>query len=775
MLDFLDVLKSADVYRDEDLAGVRTIDPLPAVFAESVPSGLCPEVQAALAALGIERLYEHQARAIDHILSREDVALVSPTASGKTLCFNLPIVSELYTNRDLYALYVYPMKALANDQLLALKDLTKHLPTPHCVSAWTFDGDTESEARKLLKQEPPNILITNPDSLHYAMLAYSEHWINFFRSLRFVVLDEAHEYRGYFGTNVAYVVRRLLALCRSLGADPQIVVSSATIANPEEHARALTGREMRVVRAEKAGRCKKHMVFINPDYRDFQYENLLMHKLSLLTTACVENKVAALIFCPTRRFVERVHKRASRELERKGLDSATIAPYKSGYTPDERREIERDLKSGKLLVVFSTNALEIGIDMGRLDMIVMVGFPDTVMSAWQRAGRAGRSLDAEALVIFFASRNPIDQFYVRNIDLFMNKPLDRLAVNLANEEVLKPHALCALFEHGGERGYLTAGVLGPSLAETCANLTPDLGLMKIARPHRSVNLRSILGQTYIIKSKDDKEIGTISGDKLFTEVYIGAIYDHYGRSWRVVSHGASDIYVEPNTVEHYTKPTRFSSIPPAGRFEGGKRWHGDQLEATLLLGRVEVTDTLAGYKEYDERSGELVDSVSYQAASVNKYRTDSCWLQLNFQDASSAERRFLQLHSLEHGLRATIPLGIPCDPYDFAGLSKKVGLGGLPTMILYDTVKGGIGIAEEIFRAFPEFLQSSIQLLGKCRCESSCPRCIQIPRCPEYNEQLDRGAGLELANRLISLFASLPESLRPETMEWLSQEPPERV
>jgi len=667
------------------------------------------------------------------------------------------------------------MKALANDQLLALKDLTQKLPTPHCVSAWTFDGDTESEVRKLLKEEPPNILITNPDSLHYAMLAYSEHWMKFFQSLRFLVLDEAHEYRGYFGINVAYVIRRLLALCRSLGADPQIIVSSATIANPGEHAKALTGREMKIVSGEKAGRCKKHMVFINPDYRDFQYENVLMHKLAMLSSACVENKVSALIFCPTRRFVERLHKRAKRDLDHKGLDSAAIAPYKSGYTPDDRRKIERGWKSGQILVVFSTNALEIGVDMGRLDMVVMVGFPETVMSAWQRAGRAGRSLEAEALVIYLASRNPIDQFYVKNIDLFMNKPLDRLAINLANEEVLKPHALCALFEHGDDRRYLTDDVLDPWLAETCRTLSPDLGLMKIVRPHRNVNLRSILGQTYTIKSKDDKEIGTISGDKLFSEVYIGAIYDHYGRSWRVISHGASDIYVEPNTLERYTKPSRFWSIRPTGKFEGGKRWRDDQLEATLILGQVEVTDTLAGYKEYDERSGELVDNVNYQTVNASKYRTDCCWLQLNFQDDTSPERRFLQLHSLEHGLRATIPLRIPCDPYDLAGLSNRAWAEGLPTMFLYDTVKGGIGIAEEIFRVFPEFVQSSIQVLGNCRCESSCPRCIQIPRCPEYNEQLDRGEGVRLANRLISLFASPPESLRPETMEWLSQEPEQRM
>lgn len=199
----------------------------------------------------------------------------------------------------------------------------------------------------------------------------------------------------------------------------------------------------------------------------------------------------------------------------------------------------------------------------------------------------------------------------------------------------------------------------------------------------------------------------------------------------------------------------------------GKRWRGAQLEATLFLGQVEVTDTLAGYKEFDERTGELVDNVNYQTDSVSKYRTDSCWLQLKFEDASAPERRFLQVHSLEHALRATIPLGIPCDPYDIAGLSQRAGAGGLPSMFLYDTVKGGIGIAKEIFRVFPELLQSSVRALESCRCESSCPRCIQIPRCSEHNEQLDRAAGLELANSLIDLLSSPPQLLNQDTMEWV--------
>jgi DEAD/DEAH box helicase domain-containing protein len=774
MLQFLEALKSADVFRDQDIAGVRTLPAIPPRFATALPGGLHKEVVAALHGLGIERLYEHQAQAIEAIESGRDVAIISPTASGKTLCFNLPVVSELRANKGLHALYVYPMKALANDQLLALKAITKQLKPPHAVSAWTFDGDTEQDTRKLLKAEPPNIIITNPDSLHYAMLAYSEHWLKFFQSLRFIVLDEAHEYRGFFGINVAYVVRRLLSLCRSLGASPQIIVSSATVANPLEHAHALTGREFVLVTGEHAGRCLRHMVFVNPDYRDFQYERLLLRKLSLLTATCVESNVSALIFCPTRKFVERIHKLAKAELRERELDAEAVAPYKAGYTAEERREIERGLKAGDILVVFSTNALEIGIDMGRLDLVVMVGFPDTVMSAWQRAGRAGRSLDKEALVIYLASRNAIDQFYVNNIDLFLNKPLDRLSVNLANEEVLMGHAQCAVFELQGDKARLDPAIVGPWLADVAKKSNPDMSLLRIVRPHRSMSLRSMLGQTYTIKSKDDKEIGFTSGDKLFSEVYMGAIYEHFGRSWRVVAHGAGEILVEDNTKEHYTNPVRFSFIQPTSRLEDGRRWLSPDLEATIILGQVEVTDNLTGYREYDERTGELVAQETYSTASVSRFRTDACWLQFKFSNDVPSDQQFLQIHSVEHALRAVVPLVVPCDPYDFAGVSHRVGLAGLPTVFLYDTVKGGIGIAEQVFKDLPELAVSAHRLADGCRCENSCPRCIQIPRCFTYNEQLDRKEAIKLISGLEVLFGHLPETLNVQEMSWLSQEPPAR-
>jgi len=766
MLRFLDRLKDEGVFIDEDLAGVRTLDGRPPAYSDGFPSALHPKVIEACRKTGIERLYAHQSEAIEQVLAKRDIVLVSPTATGKTLCFNLPIVSNLLKHRARHALYLYPMKALANDQRMTLIGLTGLLPDPQSVSSWVFDGDTEQEVRRLLKQAPPHILISNPDSVHYAMLAWNEHWTGFLKSLDYIVLDEAHEYRGYFGINVAYTIRRLLALCSSLGSSPQVIVSSATIANPAEHGESLTGRHVTVVQAADAGVPKKHFVFLNPRYQDFRYEDILMHKLALLASASVADGVSALIFCPTRRFAEHAHRRARALLVERGQDPETIAPYRAGYTAEERREIERALKEGTKLVVFSTNALEIGIDMGRLDMVVMVGFPDTVMSAWQRAGRAGRSFDKEAMVMIIASRNAIDQFYVQNIDLFMEKPLDRLALNLENEELLEPHAVCAIFELGGSKEYLKPEIVGPALAEKCSSLNPDMRIMTKMRPEYRLSLRSIYGSSYEIRGPDEREIGTTSGDKLFSEVYIGAIYDHYGRSWRVRSHSTDAVYVEPNNLFHYTRPSRFWTIQPRD-VEAGRRWSAKDLEVSLMFGSVEVTDTLTGYREYDEKTGELVDDHPYDTHSVKRFRTDACWLSLDRRTGARPDERYTQLHSLEHAVRAIVPLAIPCDPFDMSGLSLMRGPFEEPTFYLYDAVAGGIGIAEAISQDLPRMLDSARMLLAGCTCESSCPRCIQIARCAEDNDNLSRHAGLDLLEGLASLLTKAPKTFDPRTMQWL--------
>jgi DEAD/DEAH box helicase domain-containing protein len=368
--------------------------------------------------------------------------------------------------------------------------------------------------------------------------------------------------------------------------------------------------------------------------------------------------------------------------------------------------------------------------------------------------------------MFIASRNAIDQFYVENIDLFIDKPLDRLAVNLENEEILGPHAMCALFEAGGDKSIMNPFVLGDMLVDTASGLNPDLKLLEKVRPHRKVDLRSIFGQTYTIRARDDKEIGTISGDKLFSEVYIGAIYDHYGRSWRVTQHGANEVYVEPNDVFHHTRPTRFWYINVED-YRDGRRWVRDDLTLTAFFGRVEVNDTLVGYREVDERSGDVVDQVTYEAAQVKKYRTDAVWLEFEFGDGAPPDKHLTEVHSVEHAVRVMVPLAIPCDPFDLAGLTTK-GSDGSPTFYIYDAVRGGIGISKAVFSDLPGLLRAARPVLADCDCKKkgSCPRCIQLSRCEHYNELLHRDDGIALLDRLLTLVETAPAQLNPLTLEW---------
>ncbi len=758
--DWLDHLIDAGVFQERDVVGVRTLPRRAPRYASAFPSGLHSDVVRAVQLSGIEQLYEHQAVAIERILAGDDVILVSPTATGKTLCFNLPVLSRLLSDRGRHALYLYPTKALAHDQLLAIKAITERLPSPHSVSSWAFDGDTEQEERRLLKAQPPDLLVTNPDAVHHSLLGWHEQWGNLLRGLAFIVVDEVHEYRGFFGTNVAYVLRRLLALCRRLGSAPQIIFSSATIANPEEHARALSGRSVSVVRSDETPQPERRLVFINPEYPEFRYEELLLRRLADLAAESVASRRSTIVFCPTRRMVERVAKKARAVAAERGLERELVAPYKAGYTAEDRRKIEAQLKRGETLVVFSTNALELGIDMGRLDAVVMVGFPDTVMSAWQRAGRAGRSWDRTAHVIFIASRRPLDQFYVENIDLFMSRELDRLAVNLENEEVLRPHALCAIFEAEGRPEFLDPSVLGDALVSRGRTLTPDLGMLRVRRPHRRVDLRSISGQTYVIKA-GTVDIGTISGDALFSEAYIGAIYDHYGQSYRVRSHGTSEVMVEPNDQPHYTKPVRFWTITEE-ELSDGFRWADGPAQLRLFFGKVQVSDHLTGYREYDDRTDELVDEVEYDSAQVKSYRTDAVWVEFHGAALGSDYRA---AHSLEHGLKATAPLMIPCDPFDLAGLTQRQS-DGLPKVYVYDAVKGGIGISREIFRDFQKLVEMARTLMAGCQCDNRCPRCILMSRCHDPTAELDRHDGASLAASLLDLLGRPPERFDPESYEW---------
>jgi DEAD/DEAH box helicase domain-containing protein len=505
-----------------------------------------PCIRKVLATQGIVELYSHQAEAIDRIRAGEDVVLEAPTASGKTLCFNIPLALALLDDPQSHALMVHPMKALSNDQRRQFEALAGPLTEAagRRLESWIFDGDLQRDHRKLLNADPPAVLFTNPEMLHQSFLGWQEQWLKFLSRLKLVILDEIHEYRGYFGTNVALLLRRFLARLGQLGVRPQLVVATATCGNAEEHAYRLTGRRCTLVRAKTAMRPERHFAFINPDIPDFHFHEIYRLRIARAALACVAQGLSTLIFCPSRKFAEEAAIRAKRDAGEHGIDPDTIAPYRSGYGADLRREIEDGLRTGRYKAVFSTNALEIGVDIGRLDVCILAGFPDSVLSAWQRIGRVGRSWDKKAYVLFYAFNNPFDRFFASNIDAFLDKPLDEILIGVDNEELMARHIPYLVHECGAEFSPQLAEHLGSPLVDFARKKMDGKKPVKGHGPnYQRLSIRGGSGTTYRLVYKG-KDVGDISNAHLFREAYVGAIDNHFGKPYRVMAHAAGEVQLE---------------------------------------------------------------------------------------------------------------------------------------------------------------------------------------------------------------------------------------
>lgn len=542
MVDLLRALYRFDALRDDesvaDEVDRRVLEATPPEYA---PGGLgevlSKPLMAALADRGITRLYRHQADAVTEALAGRNVVLQAPTASGKTLAFQIPMLDSL-REPGTHALMLYPTKALALDQREQLTSLTQAMPGPP-IDSWWYDGDTDHEHRAVLRKTPPSILITNPDMLHNSFLGHAEQWETFYRGLKWVIVDEMHEYRGYFGSNVAMILRRLSYHLAWLDVRPQFFMSSATCANAKEHAENLTGLEFMEVNASDGVRPRREFVFVRPDIPDYRYWDILQLRTVLAGLVCVEEGKSVLAFCPTRKFAEACHPIAMRELEKREeagdplVDRSAIRVFRSGLDVEERHDVQQGLKSGAVRLVFTTNALEMGIDIGGLDGIILAGFPDSMMSAWQRIGRAGRSWDADAFVLYLARNNPLDQFYAANLEICLAKPLDDLVVNPENEDLVDKHLPSLLFE----TPVLTddAAVLGPAM-RSAAQEKLNGGVVPVKsgkwRPHFGVNIRGGGTGMFVLK-EGTREIGTLSGQQQFREAYQRAIYMHGGRIFRV--------------------------------------------------------------------------------------------------------------------------------------------------------------------------------------------------------------------------------------------------
>ena len=731
-----------DLLHGEEIAYIGS-EPAREPQLAPLPDDLSPRVRDALAAQGIDTLYTHQRAAWDAAARGEHVVVTTGTASGKTLAFNLPVLDAIAREPKQRAFYLYPTKALAQDQLRSLSSF--RLPR---LRAAIYDGDTESERRWQIRKWA-NLVLTNPDMLHVGVLPHHDRWGDVLSNLRYVIVDEAHVYRGVFGSHVANVLRRLRRLAKIYGADPQFLLASATIANPGELVDRLLGNTPTVIADDGAPRAERTIVFWNPPLTD---EELGLRASPLgegarVLADLVTRSLRTLLFAKSRKAAELIHRFSADRLG----DASRLSPYRAGYTPAQRREIEQRLSSGELLGVSATNALELGIDVGLLDAVVSVGFPGTVSSLRQQWGRAGRR--GHGLAALVASEDALDQYFMRRPEALLGRRVEAAILDHENHRVLDGHVRAAAFEAPLDDG--DRAILGDTALERAAKLPElkrtDSGFVWAGRdyPAARVPLRSTGADAFTVVDRSTGSVlGLVEHERAYSTVHEGAIYLHLGEQYRVVSLDleARAALVEPFSGDYYTqaKKETMTAIDEARRTE----W---RLGLELSFGSVVVTEQVVAYQKKSIHDQASLDLVALDLPQT-EFETEAIWFvpQPWMTEDLDSERRLLgSLHAAEHSLIALLPLWAMCDRWDIGGLSTNVHFQtGAPTIFVYDGHPGGVGITERGFDAFEGWVDDTARMLQGCPCERGCPSCVQSPKCGNLNEPLDKAGALALLDRM---------------------------
>ena len=711
-----------------------------------LPDDLHPKVRDALARAGVEQLFTHQADAWDAAARGEHLVVATGTASGKTLAFNLPVLDALAREPKNRALYLYPTKALAQDQIRSLTALK-----PPGVKPAIYDGDTESSRRWQIRKWA-NLILTNPDMLHVGVLPHHDRWGDVLHNLRYVVVDEAHVYRGVFGSHVGNVLRRLRRLARIYGADPQFLLASATIANPGELAQRLLGVEATVIEDDGAPKAERTILLWNPPLTD---EELGLRASALgeaarLMASLVERGVRTLCFAKSRKSAELVHRFTAQRLG----DSTRLSPYRAGYTPAQRREIERRLVEGELLGVSATNALELGIDIGLLDAVICVGFPGTVASLRQQWGRAGRR--GHGLATLVATEDALDQFFMRDAEALLERRVEAAILDHTNPRVLDGHVRAAAFEAPLDEQ--DAETLGPEALERAAEL-PDLrpkdkGYVWAGRdyPAGRFGLRSATPDSFtVVDTATGSLLGLVERERAYTTVHTGAVYLHLGESYRVAELDLENraALVEPFAGDEYTqvKKDTMTAIDEPLRTER-------RVGLDLSFGRVVVTEQVVAYQRKRIQDNETIETVPLDLPETS-FDTEAVWFAPEdwmLEGLTDMPRLLGSLHAAEHALIALLPLWAMCDRWDIGGLSTNLHFQtGRPTIFVYDGHAGGVGINERGFEVFEGWTADTARLLEGCPCDHGCPSCVQSPKCGNLNEPLDKAGALTLLQRMLSI------------------------
>jgi len=691
-----------------------------------VPASVNPVLRRALADRGIGQLYSHQAEAVEAVERGQNVVVVTPTASGKTLCYNLPVLNLLAADPCARAMYLFPTKALAEDQLHELQSAIDEMGSE--VRAFTYDGDTPQDARKAIRQRA-NIVLTNPDMLHAGILPHHTRWAKLFENLRYIVVDELHYYRGVYGSHLANLLRRLKRVCEFYGSKPIFICCSATIANPRELAEALTELPFQVVDLNGAPRGERFFVFYNPPVvnRQLGIRRSYIGEARRIALEFIEHRLQTLVFANNRLATELLVTYLKDAVERGPLPKDAVRGYRGGYLPRERREIERKLRDGEIRAVVATNALELGIDIGSLDAVVMAGYPGTIASTWQRAGRAGRRQSASAAVLV-ASSAPLDQYIVEHPDYFFGRSPEHAYINPDNLEILLAHLKCAAFElpiQGGEKFGAHDSAQMCSFLEEAGFLHHSAGAWhwtSDSYPADATSLRSVSSDNFVVVdiTGDPEVIAEVSFTTALTTLHEKAIYLHEARQYHVerFDYKERKAYVRRVNCDYYTDAIDYTQVQTLEQFEGepfagASKCHGD----------VRVNRQIVGFKKIKFYTGENVGAGNLSMPEQEMHTT-AFWLYFpaefmaRFADLTPDEKRS-GLAGLGNALRTVAALLLMCDPRDLG-----VAFSEEPNLYLYDCYPGGVGQSAPLYRMADRLVKLTFELLAGCECEAGCPSCV---------------------------------------------------
>ncbi|MEX1297692.1 MAG: DEAD/DEAH box helicase [Desulfotignum sp.] len=760
-----------------DIVCHRTLDPVPARYARTLP-GFTHDLTPLLGELGITRLYVHQQAAMDRILSGSHTVIATPTASGKSLVYNLPVADRLLSDPSATALYLFPLKALARDQLDTVQDLlvrTRSLqPDLPVLKAAVYDGDVTSHHKAKIRRDPPQVLLSNPEMLHLAMLPHHDLWEAYFRRLAFVVVDEVHTYRGVMGSHMAWVFRRLVRICRHYGADPVFVFCSATIANPGDLCRRLTGLDVGVVDRAGAPAGKKEVVLMRGMDGAARTAIALIH-------AALHRNLRTIVYTQSRKITELIAIWAS---QRSKKQREKISAYRAGFLPEDRRKIENRLATGDLLCVVSTSALELGIDIGNLDLCILVGYPGTIMSTWQRAGRVGRDGSHSALVLI-AHEDALDQYFMNHPEVFFDMPPETALINPDNPVICRSHLICAAADLALKKGEpILAGDAAlsdrsDSDSGRCETETPaaargsdvesvllelehtgkllrsvnnEIWYAAQKNPHREVTLRGTDRTIPIFLENTRQRLGEIDRHRAFFDTHDGAVYLHQGKSYVVTRFDPDKGTVEviPKEVRYYTR-ARSSKSTRIIRVDDQKVVRGTRMG----FGRLRITEQVTGYDRKLVATGRSLGMVPLDLPEL-AFETQGLWIQIPEQvrDRIESDRMHFMggIHALEHASIGIMPLLVMTDRNDLGGISIPFhDQVGTAAVFVYDAVPGGLGLCRQAFESADRFLSATLETIMTCRCDTGCPACVHSPKCGSGNRPIDKHAARHILEQMIPL------------------------